>query len=165
MKESRRKDPASHPDPESCADAGNDVGEALTGAHAGQPSSCEIRQSETPTPLSEAEGNTRSNENGELVRGLAQSKTLCMHGNSSPGNQEVPRTPAGDGPAGRSEKAKGRTADMHVRGKSDGRVVPGKPSNNAGTTPAAETVEGRRPILGNTPPEAAFRTQSRHNAT
>jgi RNA-directed DNA polymerase len=165
MKESRRKDLASHPDPESCADAGNDVGEALTGAHAGQPSSCEIRQSGVPTPLNEAEGHTRSNEHGELVRDPAQSETLCMRGNSSPGNQEIPRTPAGDGSAGRSEKAKGRTTDMHVRGKSEDRVVPGKLPNKAGNIPATEAVEGRRSSLGNTPPEAAFRTQSRYNAT
>jgi len=164
MKESHGKDLASHPDPESCVDVGNGAGEALTGAHAGQPSSCEIRSSGVPTPLSEAEGSTRTNDNGELARDPAQSETLCMRGNSSPGNQEVPRTPAGDGPAGRSEKAKGRTADMNVRGKSDGRVVPGKPPNKAGTLPAAEVVEGRRSTVGNTPPEAASRTQSRYRA-
>ena len=39
MKEPYKKGIANHLDPESCADAGNRVGEALTGAHAGQPSS------------------------------------------------------------------------------------------------------------------------------
>ena len=58
MKESHRKDPASHPDPESCVGVREAAGEALTGAHAGQPSSCEIRRSGVPTPLSEAEGHT-----------------------------------------------------------------------------------------------------------
>jgi hypothetical protein len=38
MKESHRKDPASHPDPESCVEGREATGEALTGAHAGQPS-------------------------------------------------------------------------------------------------------------------------------
>ena len=58
MKESPGKGPASHPDPESCVDGRKAGSEALTGAHAGQPSSCEIRQSGVPTPLSEAEGHT-----------------------------------------------------------------------------------------------------------
>ena len=56
MKESHRKDLASYPDPESCVGAREDAGEALTGAHAGQPSSCEIPQSGTPMLYSEAEG-------------------------------------------------------------------------------------------------------------
>src|SRR5512135_1714756 len=42
MKAPYGEDPASHPDPESCVRTGNGAGEALTGAHAGQPSSCEI---------------------------------------------------------------------------------------------------------------------------
>jgi hypothetical protein len=39
MKEPYKKGVANHLDPESCAGAGNRLGEALTGAHAGQPSS------------------------------------------------------------------------------------------------------------------------------
>ena len=58
MQESHGKGPASHPDPESCVDGRKAGGEALTGAHAGQPSSCEIIPSGVPTPLSEAEGHT-----------------------------------------------------------------------------------------------------------
>ena len=54
MEESHGKGPASHPDPESCADGRKAGGEALTGAPAGQPSSCEIRSSGVPTPLCEA---------------------------------------------------------------------------------------------------------------
>ena len=49
MKEPHGEDLASRPDPESCVRIGNDAGEALTGAHAGQPSSCEIRSSGVPT--------------------------------------------------------------------------------------------------------------------
>ena len=67
MKESYGKDPASHPDPESCVGGRKDAGEALTGAHAGQPSSCEIRSSGVPTPLSEAEGNTEGGDTGEPI--------------------------------------------------------------------------------------------------
>ena len=43
MKEPHRKGIANHSNPESCADGGNIVGEALTGAHTGQPLSSEIR--------------------------------------------------------------------------------------------------------------------------
>jgi hypothetical protein len=42
MKESHRKGLANHPDPESCGGSRKTVIEALTGAHAGQPLSCEI---------------------------------------------------------------------------------------------------------------------------
>ena len=42
MEESHGKGLASHPDPESCVGIRKDTGEALTGAHAGQPWSCEI---------------------------------------------------------------------------------------------------------------------------
>lgn len=164
MKEPHRKDLASCPDPESCARAGNGPGEALTGAHAGQPLSCEISQSGTPTLLSEAEGHARQGDKASPDLGPAQSKTLCMHGNSSLGNQEVPGPPAGDGPTGRSGKAIGRDPDMHGTGKSDGCVVPVKSPNNAGTPPAAEVMEGRRPTEGNTTAETASRTQSRVDA-
>jgi hypothetical protein len=41
---------------------------------------------------------------------------------------------------------------MNDHGKSDGRVVPVKPSNKA-VSAAAETVEGRRPAKGNTDSE------------
>ncbi len=57
MKESYRKDLASHPGPESCAGIGNDAREVLTGAHVGQVLSCEIKRLGVPTLLSDAEGN------------------------------------------------------------------------------------------------------------
>src|SRR5262249_16105000 len=82
MKESYGKDPASHPDPESCVGDRKDAGEALTGAHVGQPSSCEIRSSGVPTPLSEAEGNIEGGAMGEPSSDPAQSETLCTRGNS-----------------------------------------------------------------------------------
>ena len=73
MQESHGKGPASRPDPESCADGRKAGGEALTGAHAGQPSSCEIRQSGVLTLLSEAEGHTAIGVRGEPVADPAQS--------------------------------------------------------------------------------------------
>ena len=96
MKESHGKDPASHPDPESCVGGRKDAGEALTGAHAGQPSSCEIRPSGVPTPLSYAEGNTGGGVTGKPPSDPAQSETLCMRGNSSHGKREIPWAPTSD---------------------------------------------------------------------
>src|SRR3954470_2385101 len=90
MKESYGKDPASHPDPESCVGDRKGAGEALTGAHAGQPSSCEIRSSGVPTRLSDAEGHTEGGVIGEPPSDPAQSETLCTRGNSLHGKREIP---------------------------------------------------------------------------
>jgi len=74
MQESHRKDPASHPDPESCVGGRKDAGEALTGAHAGQPSSCVITVFGVPTLSREAEGNTASGAMGKPSADPAQSQ-------------------------------------------------------------------------------------------
>ena len=77
-----------------------------------------------------------------------------MRGNSLHGNRETPKasatpnTPAVDGVAERSEKACGRTSDVHACGESDGSIVPKKRANKAGLS-AAEPVEGRGPTQGN----------------
>jgi hypothetical protein len=76
MKESHGEGPASHTDPESCAVGREAAGEALTGAHAGQVSSCVINRSGTPTPLTRAEGHTTGGGRGEPPVGPAQSQTL-----------------------------------------------------------------------------------------
>src|SRR4029450_8249039 len=159
MEESHGEGPASHPDPESCVDGRKAGGEALTGAHAGQPSSCEIRSSGVPTPLSEAEGNTDGSVNREPPPAPAQSKTLYTLGNSSHGNREIPTPPEGN--PGRRENAASRTSRTHGVGKSEGGVVPKNPSNNGGLAPPAERGEGRAPAEGNTTSDAASRTQSR----
>ena len=170
MRESYREDPASHPGPKSCDGGRKADGEALTGAHAGQPLSCEIKQSGVPTPLVDAEGNIGQGGRSESCPDPAQSKTLCMRGNSLHGNRETPQTPIGDRPAGRSEKAIGRTSDMHVRGESDGSIVPENLSNKGEgrwldrshpEAQPAERGEGREPIKGNAHQTAATRTQSR----
>jgi len=79
-------------------------------------------------------------------------------------NREIPLTLAADGAAGRSGKAIGRTTEMHVDGKSDGSVVPAKQPNNADGL-AAEAVEGRDPIKGNTSGQNTSRTQSRSDVS
>jgi hypothetical protein len=58
MQESHRKGVASHPDPESCMASREAAIEALTGAHAGRVSSCEIIATGVPTSFSKAEGHT-----------------------------------------------------------------------------------------------------------
>ena len=159
MKESPREGLASHPDPESCVDPRKGFDEALTGAHAGQPSSCEIRSFGMPTLLAEAEGNMVTDTHGEFVTDPAQSKTLHMRENSLPGNREIPISSLVHGAGDRSEKVNDRTSDVHEVGKSDECIVPKKLSNK-GMMPA-EMVEGRRSTKGNTSGEAASRTQSR----
>jgi RNA-directed DNA polymerase len=159
MKESHGEGPASHPDPESCVDGRKAGGEALTGAHAGQPSSCEIRSSGVPTPLRNAEGHTDSGVIGEPGSDPTQSETLRTRGNSLHGNREVPSPSAGSA-ADRSGKGATPKPDMHADGKSDGRVVPKKPPNNDGPPTSAEVVEGRRPTQGNSLPTATPPTQS-----
>ena len=67
MKESHGKGPASHPDPASCVDGRKAGGEAWTGAHAGQPSSCAISHSGVPTLLSEAAGHTELDATGKPI--------------------------------------------------------------------------------------------------
>jgi RNA-directed DNA polymerase len=165
MKEPYGEDPASRPDPESCVRTGNGAGEALTGAHAGQPSSCEIRSSGVPTLLSEAEGHTGGRVMGQRPPDPAQSETLCMRGNSSDGKREIPQVPTGLVPGGRSGKAIGRTPGRYAWGKSDDCVVPEKPPNNDGVDPSAEVVEGRRSTKGSPMSGAVSRTQSRINTS
>ena len=158
MKESHGKGPASHPDPESCVDGRKAGGEALTGAHAGQPSSCEIRSSGVPTPLAEAEGHTEGGVIGEPPSDPAQSETLSTRGNSLPGNREVPASSLVDGSRDRSGKGNPLTPATHDAGKSDGGIVPEK-SPNKGRRPA-EAVEGRPSTKGNSVPTATPPTQS-----
>ena len=90
MQEPHGEGPASHADPESCAGLGNTAGEALTGAHVGRISSCEIRSFGEPTVLSDTEGNIACGVTREPRAVPAQSKTPCMRGNSSHGNRESP---------------------------------------------------------------------------
>ena len=178
MKESHGEGPASHADPEPCSESREALVEALEGAHTGQPLSCEITKTRTPTPLTEAEGNIVGGNKGKPSASPAQSKTLSMRGNFLHGNRETPRTSAAkDGAADRSEKAKSPASDMHVLGESDDRVVPEQPAKEDDRSfwslyervSAAKvkcerdlaTARGRRSTKGNMDRPAATRTQSR----
>ena len=160
MKEPHRKGVATRPDPESCAGGGNIAGEALTGAHAGQPLSSEITSIGAPTLYCDGEGHTASSVIRELPAGAAESETLCMRGSFLHGNRETlevsgsPRARKARGDAERSEKALGRKSDAHVSRESDGPIVPKKRANKAAIVlhmvpAAAESVEGRGPTKGN----------------
>ena len=160
MKELCREGLATHPDPESCADSCEAIGEALTGERAGQPLSCEIQRSSVPTLLIEAEGYTLDGVKSEPSEGLAQSETLSMHGNSLHGNREVLEAPS-ENSVGRLEKAANHTANMYASRKSDNCIVPEKQSNKDGEIPLAESVEERQLTKGNALDTAAARTQCR----
>jgi len=154
MQEPHEKGIADHLDPESCADVGNNMGEALTGAHAGQPLSSEITSLGVPTLYGEGEGHIQDGGICEPSRDATESETLRMRGNSLHGNRETPKVsvlphpPVGNGGAERFEKANGCTSGMHAFGESDGSIVPQKQANKADLS-AAESVEGRGPTKEN----------------
>ena len=147
MKEPHDKGVANHINPESCAGHGNMAGEALTRAHAGQPLSSEIISPACrPCPV-KGKATLASDGKRKPLVDAAESETLSMRGNSMHGNRETLEIPASQD-AGRSEKANGRTSDMHVSRESDGPIVPQKWANNDGSS-SAESVEGRGSTKGN----------------
>ena len=164
MKEPDGEGVASHPGPESCAGRREAAGEALTGGSAGPVLSCDIKDFGVPTPLPYAEGNIGEGAHREPSSDPAQSETRSMRGRSSPELGRSRRRPMPQGTSGRSGKAKSRTPDMHVVGKSDDCIVPRKPANEA-VGAVEELVEGRRSAKGNVTLLSAPRTQSRTRAT
>src|SRR5271170_6618451 len=148
MQEPHVEGRANHDDPESCGGARKDAGEALTGAHAGEVSSREIRSTGEPTPLSYAEGNTVSDDKAsprQSPRGRRPSACVETPCTGTGRSQDRSRPTVAGGRAG---KAEGRTPATHDPGKSDRLVVPKKPPNKA-SAPAAEAVEGRSLTKGN----------------
>jgi hypothetical protein len=143
MKEPHKKGLAIHLDPESCAGGRKATGEALTGAHTGQPLSSEIISTGVPTPCCEGEGHLQDGAIREPSGNAAESQTLSMCGNSMRENRKTPAVPLLSR-RGRPKKASGRTSGMHAPGESDDLVVPANRANNAGPSAAAESVEGRR---------------------
>jgi RNA-directed DNA polymerase len=103
MKEPYGEGVASHPGPESCGVVREGGAEALTGGSAGEPLSREIPTSTVPTPLGEAEGNTRGRDiasargTGRGQRTSACTDTLCAgtgRSHGSPGEM-TPRSATG----------------------------------------------------------------------
>jgi hypothetical protein len=102
MKESHRKGPANHPDPESCVSSRKDGIEALTGAPAGRVLSCEIFAFGVPTSFNKVEGN---------IEGRAFAS--------------APRTPRSLRPQACWETPRARTGRSHRRPCSHGPVGEG----------------------------------------
>src|SRR5437879_5968526 len=160
MKEPYRKGVASHPDPESCVVSRKTGREAVTGAHAGWVSSCEIIATRVPVPtqFNCAEGNTGGCESASIrrtLRSLRPRHAWKLHarepGDPINARHEVVRWPAGEGMSQKSS--------MHVVGESDSRELPTKCPNKGGK-PLAEDMEGRRLTKENTEQTTASWTQS-----
>jgi len=98
---------ASHTGPESCADAREGRGEALTGERAGRVLSREICGQLRGADAVETGGRPhRSCRQRETRTDPARSETPSTHGSTSHGNREIPRPPAARGAAGRTGKSK-----------------------------------------------------------
>src|SRR5712692_603859 len=139
VQEPHKKGLASHLDPESCAGGREVAGEALTGAHAGQPLSSEITSFGVPTLYGDGEGNMKDGVNRESSGDAAESETLSMRGNSMRENRETSKAPSPVTGEGRPEKAFSRTSGVNVFEESDDLVVPAKRANNVGQQATAES--------------------------
>jgi group II intron reverse transcriptase/maturase len=162
MKELHVEGPATHDDPESGVGVREAADEARTGARAGRVLSREIRQFRAPTSLTEAEGNTLATETrgGEgpcAVVDPVHARNLSAR---EPGDLRACSPRWRGGP--RRER-QGDTPTMDGPEKSDRRVVPTKPPNEAGRS-AEEEAEGRRLAKRNTRELNAPRTQNRTSA-
>ena len=104
------------------------------------------------------EGNTVFGEIGERNTDTAESKTLCMYGNSKRENREIPSVSA---KCGTVRKHHVWTADMNADGKSDESVVPATLANNGSAEELTESVEERDSAKRNVEQPASDRTQSR----
>ena len=123
MKESHTQGLASHGNPESCLGVRKDIGEALTGAHAGRVLSRENRSDQGADAVVLVGRPHVHARHGELMDDPARSKTSDMRGNSMRENREIHGPPAADGPAGRAGKVDDRNPAMHGPGKSDSSIV------------------------------------------
>ena len=149
MKESCRKGLTSHPDPESCAVGRKGAREALTGAHAGRVLSCEIKRVQRADAVALT--------GGYLPRGVLVSRSGTLRSQRPRACMETPRARTGRpqrcpprSMVGRLAKAASRTANVYIRGESDGCVLPTKGPNNDGGMASAEGLEGRHPTKENT---------------
>lgn len=106
MKESYVEGLATHDGPESCADAREGGGEALTGVRAGRVLSRERTSLRGADAVEEGGRQHPGRRYREALRDPARSETPCTYGNTSRGNREIPSPPAVDGTAGRVGKSK-----------------------------------------------------------
>ena len=105
MKEPHVEGVATHDDPESCAGVREDVGEAFDRGTYGPGIEPRNQNSRTPTPLSEAEGNTHRTESAR--HGAACAVEDPVHVRNLPAREPGDLHPSRrDGAAGRIGKAK-----------------------------------------------------------
>ena len=105
MKESYVEGLATHGGPESCADAREGGGEALTGVRAGRVLSRESESLRGADAVEEGGRQHPVRRYREAYRDPARSETPSTYGNTSRGNREVPSPPAVDGTVGRVGKS------------------------------------------------------------
>jgi hypothetical protein len=98
---------ANHTGPESCAEAGNCLGEALTGERAGRVLSREMETKTLERRRSRSDGRPhRAGRQREAGTGSTRSETPYMRGNILRGNRESPCLPVvEDGATGRIGKS------------------------------------------------------------
>jgi len=107
MQESHGEGLAIHAGPESCADGREVEGEVLTGVRAGWVSSREMHfQLRGADAIGRSGRPHGAHRQGEMRADPARSKTPGMHGNTTHGNREIPRLPAGAGRIGKSKDAR-----------------------------------------------------------
>ena len=104
-----------------------------------------------------------SSVTGEFDAAPTESKTTGTVGNFPHGSREAPVISASPMEAERSEKVRGRNADMDVSGESDSSIVPKKPANKGCVPRPAELVEGRGLTKENAEQSLLDRTQSRNS--
>lgn len=165
MKESHRKEPATHPGPESCGGIREDVHEALTGGSTGEVLSHEILGSGLPTLLSEAEGNTGDRDKASDSRNRRGRRPSARVDVSCAGTGRSRSSPDGNGSPERAAKVQSRNVAMHGCGKSENAIVPEKPSNEGPLLTAGpeERVEERAFAKRNPHPQSTSRTLGRNH--
>ena len=159
MKESYVEGLANHNGPESCGGAREGGVEALTGVRTGR-----VFSRENISP-----GCRRREERSEgNIRRVVIARRRDPRGQRPRACTETPCTGTGRSRVHLRSRARsyrevqGHTPMMHEHGKSDGSVVPAKPSNKA-EQPAAERMEGRGPAKGNAASAKPRRTQGRES--
>ena len=106
MKESYGEGLATHAGPESCGAARKDSVAALTEVHTGRVFSRESKCLRGADAVRRGGRPHLIHRHREMEGDPARSETLCMRGNTSRGNREIPGTPAADGATGRVGKSK-----------------------------------------------------------
>jgi RNA-directed DNA polymerase len=162
MREPYTKGLATHGDPESCVDAREGMGEALTGAHAGRVLSFEKVADRGADAMLLSGRQHRAHRDRERCTG-PRVVVDPAHAWKLP-TQELgdPVADLGRWHRGPRRESQGNATAMHGHGKSDRPIVPKKPVNKGcGAPRPAERAEVRGLAKGNPRRQNRFRTQDR----